>query len=90
MGVDVRQYLAAVKTGDKVATLIFWLIAGSAGLFMGVIFIYLSFDEMRFGRSNHPIWSLVGIGVVFLSLTFAGIRQCIRTVTTTEKRKEAA
>jgi hypothetical protein len=79
-----------VKTGDKAATLIFWLLAGSTGLFIGVIFIYLSFDEMRFGRSSHPIWPLVGIGVVFLGLAFAGIWQCIRTLTNTEKRKDAA
>ncbi len=84
----VRQHLAAVKTGDKAATVIFWLIVGSTGLFIGAFSIYLSFDGMRFGRSNHPAWSLVGIGVVFLAITFAGIWQCVRAVTNTEKRKD--
>ena len=70
--------------------MIFWLIAGSTGLFIAVISIYLSFDEIRFGQSNHPTWSLLGIGVLFLALTFAGIWQCIRAVTNTEKRKDAA
>ena len=86
----VRQHLAAVKTGDKVATVIFWLIAGSAGLFIGVVSNQLSFDEIRFGRSNHPTWSLVGIGVVFLAIAFAGICQCIRAVINTDKRNDAA
>jgi hypothetical protein len=86
---DVRQHPALLKTGDKIATLIFWLIAGCAGLFIGVMLIYLSFDEMRFGRSNHPIWPLVGIGAVFLGLTFAGIWQCIRTITSTKRRNDA-
>jgi hypothetical protein len=74
----------------KTATLIFWMIAGSVGLFIGVMLIYLSFDEMRFGRSNHPFWPLIGIGAVFLGLTFAGIWQCIRTIARTERRNDAA
>ncbi len=83
-------HLAPMKTGDKVATLIFWLIAGSAGLFIGVVFIIESFTDIWAGRSIHLIWPFVGIGVVFLGLTFAGIWQCIRTVTNSEKRKDAA
>ena len=79
-----------MKTGDKVATLIFWLIAGSAGLFIGVIFIYESFSEIRAGRSIHLIWPGISIGMVFLGLAFAGIWQCIRSVTNSEKRKDAA
>ena len=82
------RHLAPVKPGDTVATLIFWLIAGSIGLFIGGISIGGFLTE--FDGSNHRMWFLLGIGVAFLGLTFAGIRQCLRTVTNTEKRKDAA
>jgi hypothetical protein len=79
-----------MKTGDKIATVIFWLVAGGTGLFIGVMLMYWSFEEIWLGRLSYPNWPALGIGVVFLGLTFAGVWQCIRTVSNSEKRKDAA
>ena len=68
-----------MKTGDKVATVIFWTIAGGAGLLIGLTLIYSAIVDMRNSRLEFPVWIPIGIGTLFVGLSCAGIWEAIRS-----------
>ena len=74
-----------MKTADKLATVVFWIVAGCLGLVLGSFVFYfafiVAFETPRPGTSS---WWLVTLGATLLGITvivlvILGVRQCIRT-----------
>ena len=61
-----------MKTGDRIATVIFWVFAGGFVALLSVALIIGAF-------TTEYSWTLP-IGMIGIALLVLGIRQCIRTI----------
>ncbi len=80
-----------MKTADKLATVVFWIITGCLGIVLGGFVLYFAFIvAFETPRPETSSWWLVMfgatlLGVAVIVLVTFGVRQCIRTLRNTDR-----
>jgi hypothetical protein len=82
-----------MKTGDKISTVIFWAIAGSAGLAFGCFSLYGAYVATA-GKTRYLdlLFALLFamVGIVMFCLVGLGVRECWRALRGGKKNGNAA
>ena len=81
-----------MKTADKLATVVFWIVTGCLGLVLGGFVLYfafiVAFETPRSGASSWWFVTLSAtllVGMTVIVLVILGVRQCIRTLRNNDK-----
>jgi membrane protein YdbS with pleckstrin-like domain len=74
-----------MKTPDRIATIIFWTVAGSTGLLLALGFTVLDFTA---GSLENVNWWAVGAAVGVIAVLYLGIRECVLSIRTKKQDRK--